>query len=428
MPIVDNVAKNEKDTMDREIPKEIRQKERRNSVLKYVAIVAVVIVALGLVISMMQDTVDAKDLEYCKVEIGDIEESVNASGKLSPAFEQVITSPIGSRIVEVYCKVGDEVAQGSPLLKLDLQSAQTDYDKLVDQAEMKRLELEQQRMNNRTYLSDLQMRIKVAEMSLNRLEVELRNEQYLDSIGSGTTDKVREADFSCQSKRLELEQLRTQYENEKQVKEAGLSVKELELSMLNKSLAEMRRTLNDAQIRSPYKATLTFISNQVGAQVAQGSQVAIIADLKHFKVDCEVAEMYASRVRVGNMARVRVNSQDFTGVVSNVEPTAKNGVTAFSVQLENDTVMQFRSGLRADIYVYNGVSKNVKRIKNGAFFKDPGHYTLYVRRGEELVVRDVQLGASNYDYIEVERGLEPGDEVVVSDMSEYNSERLKIRE
>ena len=45
--------------MDREIPKEIRQKERRNSVLKYVAIVAVVIVALGLVISMMQDTVDA---------------------------------------------------------------------------------------------------------------------------------------------------------------------------------------------------------------------------------------------------------------------------------------------------------------------------------------------------------------------------------
>ena len=428
MPIVDNVAKNEKDTMDREIPKEIRQKERRNSVLKNVAIVAVVIVALGLVISMMQDTVDAKDLEYCKVEIGDIEESVNASGKLSPAFEQVITSPIGSRIVEVYCKVGDEVAQGSPLLKLDLQSAQTDYDKLVDQAEMKRLELEQQRMNNRTYLSDLQMRIKVAEMSLNRLEVELRNEQYLDSIGSGTTDKVREADFSCQSKRLELEQLRTQYENEKQVKEAGLSVKELELSMLNKSLAEMRRTLNDAQIRSPYKATLTFISNQVGAQVAQGSQVAIIADLKHFKVECEIAESYASRVHVGDKASIRVNNVAYSGVVSNIEPVAKNGVTAFSIQFENDSVSHFRSGLRADVYVYNGVSRNVKRIKNDSFFKDPGVYVMYVRNGNELVARNVELGASNYNYIEVVSGLQAGDEVVTSDMSDYGSIRLNINE
>lgn len=413
--------------MDREIPKEIRQKERRKSILKYSVLVSAVIVGISVMVYIMQDTVDLEDLTFCTVDTGDIEESVSASGKLVPAFEQVITSPIGSRIVEVYCKVGDEVEQGTPLLKLDLQSAQTDYDKLVDQAEMKRLELEQLKMNNRTYLSDLQMRIKVAEMSLNRLDVELRNEMYLDSIGSGTTDKVREADFSCRSKRLELEQLRTQYDNEKQVKEAGIGVKELELSMLDKELAEMKRMLNDAQIRSPYKATLTFISNQVGSQVAQGSQVAVIADLNRFKVDCEVAEMYAGRVRVGNTVRVRVNNQDFGGMVSNVEPTAKNGVTAFSVQLESDTLAQFRSGLRADIYVYNGVSRNVKRIKNGTFFKDPGYYTLYVRCGDELVLRNVQLGASNYDYIEVVNGLNAGDEVVVSDMSEYKSERLRVR-
>ena len=413
--------------MDREIPKEIRQKERRKSLLKYLAVAGVVVVIIGLAVSMMQDTVDADDLEFSTVDVGDIETSINASGKLSPAFEQIITSPINSRIIEVYCKSGDEVEEGTPLVKLDLQSAQIDYNKLVDQAEMKKLELEQQRMNNTTYLSDLQMRIKVAEMTYNRLAVELKNEKYLDSIGSGTTDKVREAEFSCKSKQLELGQLRTQYENESRVKEAGLNVKRLELSMINKELEEMKRTLDDAQIRSPYKATLTFISNQVGAVVTQGSQVAIIADLNHFKVDCEVAEMYASRVRVGNAVRVRVNSKDFTGVVSNVEPTARNGLTAFSVQLENDTLAQFRSGLRADVYVYDGVSKNVKRIKNGSFFKEPGLYTLYVRRDNELVRRNVYLGTGNYDYVEVERGLEPGDEVVVSDMSEYNSEKLKVR-
>ncbi len=412
--------------MDREIPKEIRQKERLKSMMKYIAIVCAAIAVIPLTVFVMQDTVDVEDLMFCTVETGDIEDSVNASGKLLPAFEQVITSPVGSHIVEVYCKAGDEVEQGTPLLKLDLQSAQTDYDKLVDQVEMKKLELEQQRMNNRTYLSDLQMRIKVAEMSLSRLEVELRNERYLDSIGSGTTDKVREADFSCKSKRLELEQLRMQYDNEKHVKDAGVNVKELELSMLDKEREEMWRMLNDAQIRSPYKATLTFISNQVGAQVAQGSQVAIVADLKHFKVDCEVAEMYASRVKVGNKARVRVNNKDFNGVVNNVEPTARNGVAVFSVQLENDTTVQLRSGLRADVYVYNGLSKNVKRIKNASFFKDPGNYLLYVRRGDELIARIVQLGVSNYDYIEVVSGLEPGDEVVISDMSEYKSEKVKI--
>lgn len=413
--------------MDREIPKEIREKERRKTIAKCVGVASVAVAVIISAIVLMQDSVDAEDLTFCTVDVGDIEATVNGSGKLMPAFEQVITSPISSRIVEVYCKAGDDVEQGAPLLKLDLLSAQTDYDKLVDKAEMKKLELEQNRMNNRTYLSDLQMRIKVAEMSYNRLEMELRNEQYLDSIGSGTTDKVREADFSCQSKKLELEQLRTQYDNEKQVREASHQMKELELSMLNKELAEMRRMLNDAQIRSPYQATLTFISNQIGAQVAQGSQVAIIADLKHFKVDGEIAEMYASRVKVGNSARVRVNNIEYKGVVSNVEPTAKNGMTAFSVQLDNNTDTQFRSGLRADVYASTGVCNSVKRIKNGSFFKEPGIYMLYVRRGDELVYRRVQLGVSNYDYIEVVGGLETGDEVVISDMSAYKCEKLKIK-
>ena len=414
--------------MDRTLPIEIRQKERRKSIIKYIAIVSGVVVAVIAATIMMQESVDVEDLEFCRIDIGDIEACVNGSGKLAPAFEQVITSPINSRIIEVYKKVGDNVNVGEPLLKLDLLSAQTDYEKLSDQVEMKRLEVEQQHMNNITYLSDLKMRVKVAEMNANRLEVELRNERYLDSIGSGTTDKVREADFSCQSKRLELEQLNTQYDNERKVRESSIKMKQLELSMLEKELAEMSRTLKDAQISSPYDATLTFLSNQIGAQITQGCQVAIIADLKHFKVECEIAELYASRINVGDKARVRVSNIDYEGVVSNIEPTAKNGMTVFSVQLENDTVKSFRSGLRADVYVCNGVSNGVMRLKNSSFFKDPGKYVLYVRDGDELVARNVELGVSNYDYIEVVNGLKEGDEVVISDMADYNVPRIKINE
>ena len=51
---------------------------------------------------------------------------------------------------------------------------------------------------------------------------------------------------------------------------------------------------------------------------------------------------------------------------------------------------------------------------------------LYVRNGDELILKAVELGVCNYDYIEVVRGLELGDEVVVSDMSRYNDVKLKI--
>ena len=52
-----------------------------------------------------------------------IEVSVSASGKVVPAFEEIINSPINSRIVEIYKKGGDSVDVGRPILKLDLLSA-----------------------------------------------------------------------------------------------------------------------------------------------------------------------------------------------------------------------------------------------------------------------------------------------------------------
>ena len=97
---------------------------------------------------------------------------------------------------------------GTPILKLDLQSTETEYKKLLDEEQMKRYQLEQLKVNNNTYLSDLSMQVKISAMKLNRMEVELRNERYLDSLGSGTTDKVRQAELNFNTGKLELEQLR----------------------------------------------------------------------------------------------------------------------------------------------------------------------------------------------------------------------------
>ena len=137
-------------------------------------------------------------------------------------FEEIINSPINTRIVEVYRKGGDSVDVGTPILKLDLQSTETEYKKLLDEEQMKRYQLEQLKVNNNTYLSDLSMQVKISAMKLNRMEVELRNERYLDSLGSGTTDKVRQAELNFNTGKLELEQLRQQYANESKVKEADL--------------------------------------------------------------------------------------------------------------------------------------------------------------------------------------------------------------
>lgn len=415
--------------MDREIPKDVLKKERNRRILKYGGIGGGCIFLILILFSLMRSSVKEKDLVFSEVSKGTIEVSVSASGKVVPAFEEIINSPINTRILEVYKKGGDSVNIGTPILKLDLQSAKTEYNKLLDEEQMKRYQLEQLKVNNSTYLSDLEMKVKVAEMKLNRMKVELRNERYLDSLGSGTMDRVHQAELNFETGKLELEQLHQQLANERKVKAADLKVKQLEYEIFLKGLAETKRTLDEAQIRSPRKAILTYINNQIGAQVNEGSRIAVISDLSHFKVEGEIADTYGDRVAAGGKAVVKIGSEKLEGQVSSVTPLSKNGVISFTVQLEDDSNRRLRSGLKTDVYVMNAVKEDVLRISNSSYYVGRGDYQLFVVDGsDELVKRKVCLGDSNFEYVEVVSGLQPGDRVVISDMSQYkNKNKLKLR-
>ncbi len=414
--------------MDREIPKEERNKARNKKIIRYGGAGVAIVAVISVLISFMRTGVKEKDLVFSAVDKGTIEVSVSASGKVVPAFEEIINSPINTRILEIYKKGGDSVEVGTPILKLDLQSAETDYKKMLDEEQMRSYKLSQLRVNNQTKLNDLAMQIKVSAMKLNRMKVELRNEQYLDSLGSGTTDKVHQAELSYNVAQLEYQQLKQQYANEKDVLASEYKVQELDFSIFRKGLAEVKRTLDDARVRSPRRAILTYINNQIGAQVAQGSQIAVISDLSHFKVDAEIADTYGDRVSAGGKAIVKIGNEKLEGTISSVTPLSKNGVISFSVQLKEDNNSRLRSGLKTDVYVMNAVKEDVMRIANASYYVGRGEYELFVRNSDnEIVKRKVQLGDSNFEYVEVLSGLKADDQVVVSDMSDYkNKNKLKL--
>lgn len=415
--------------MDREIPKEERLKAKRKKWLK-VAVVVIGVVALFIIVfSSLRKSVKLTDLKFSEVERSTIETSVSASGKVVPAFEEIINSPISTRIVEVYCQSGDSVGEGTPLLRLDLQSAETELNKLTDEMNMKQLAMQQTKLNIATYLRNLEMQVKVKEMSVNRLEAEVKNERRLDSLGSGTGDKVREAELAYNTGKLELEQLRQQLVNERQVKDAEFKSKQLELSIFEKNLSEQRRTLEDAKVKSPRAATLTYINKEIGSQITQGQKLAVVSDLSHFSVDAEIADSYGERVSIGSPANVKIGKDVLRGKVTNVAPLSNNGVISFTIKLDDDDYPRLRSGLKTDVYVMCDIKDDVLRIRNGSYYMGPGNYELFVADGDnEVVKRKVKLGDSNYEFVEVVDGLKPGDRVVISDMSDFkNSQNVKIR-
>ena len=416
--------------MDREIPKEELTRCRRRRIAVAAAIITAAVVGIAILFSSLSSSISRTDIILSEATIGTIETSINSSGTVVPAFEEIITSPISTRIVEVYCNAGDSVGVGTPLLRLDLQSAEAEMRKLVDQMRMKRVELDKQDTNSRTSLSNLEMQIKVKEMEVNRLEVELANERYLDSLGSGTGDRVREVELACLTGQLALEQMRRQLDGERRIALADRRVKELDINIFSGNISEMKRTLDDARVCAPRGGTLTYINNQIGQKVAEGERIAILSDLSHFRIKGQVADSYADKICEGARAVIKTGKDKFEGTVMNVEPQSQEGMITFYVRIDSEYNSRLRSGLKTDVYVMHDVMDDVVRIANGPYYQGPGEYRLFVLTadGSSIKKRIVSLGDCNYEYVEVRSGIEPGEQIVVSDMSDYKTNNvLKIK-
>ncbi|MDE7335050.1 MAG: efflux RND transporter periplasmic adaptor subunit [Muribaculaceae bacterium] len=412
--------------MDTEIPLKERRHRTGRRMVRLALTAAGVAVVAAVALNLWRPSVRLASLQSGVADVGTIETTVNASGRVAPGIEEIINSPIAARILKVYKKVGDMVEAGEPILQLDLTNVQTQYEQMVDEKRMKELQLEQARINAESSLREKEMHLKVKEMTVNRLAMELRNEQHLDSIGSGTGDNVRRARYAWETARLELEQMRQALTDARAISRADLRLKELDLEVFSRKVAEAERTLTDARILAPRRAILTQIISEIGRQVSAGSQVAVVSELDHYKVDCEIADNYADRVAAGSRVAIKIGKQVIDGVISDLSPVSRNGVISFTVQPANDSHPALRSGVRADVYVKTNVIDDAVRIPNGPYYAaGPGRYALFVVTpdGTSMEQRAVTLGQSNYEFVEVLSGIEPGERVIITDMTPYKTNK-----
>ena len=129
--------------MDREISIKEQKKRRLKKMLR-VIVPAILIIAVAVIgISSLAPSMKKSSLDFMTTDKGTVETSADASGKVVPAYELTITSPVSTKILEIYCHEGDVVEQGQSLMKLDLASEETELQKLADQTLMRRYDTEQ---------------------------------------------------------------------------------------------------------------------------------------------------------------------------------------------------------------------------------------------------------------------------------------------
>jgi len=407
--------------VDRPIETSVRRRAQLRRWLPALAVI--VLLASGLVwgADLLRPSIRRDRVRTTRVESGPLEASLTASGTVVPAIEHVISSPIDARVLAVLRRVGDQLKGGDPIVRLDTSDSELVAEKLRQNIALKNNEQARTRLTLQSQLIELDGQITSKDLELQALKAALASNQALAKEGLLSQEALRESELKAAQAAVDLGRLRQSRVNAEATNRAQLDGLTLEMQSLRAEDAQQRRLLELTTTKSDRDGVLTFVLDEEGALVRKGDVVARVADLTAFRVEATTSDVNASRILPGQPVSVRLDTLVTTGRVSVVEPQMQNGALRFEVALDEPDATWLRSNLRVDVQVITDRKPRVLRVARGPFAQGGGAQQVFVLRNDRAYRTPVRLGVSNFDWFEVVEGLAAGDEIIASDMRDYES-------
>jgi HlyD family secretion protein len=414
--------------MDTPISQEIISQNKRKTIFISVLCVAALAAAVFLVRNYFKSSIKRSEFTTAIVGTGNIENTITAAGEVLPEFEEVLTSPINASIKNALLDAGTQVKAGQAILMLDKSASENEFDKLKFQLESKRNEIKKLKLNLDKSFFDIQSNNSIKQLRISSLQDAVESAKRLLKAGGGTREDIEQAELALKVARLEKAQLENEIKSKQQTMQVEAREAVIAAQIQENDLLELERKLKLANVVATRSGVITYVNKNIGAAVREGETLARIADLGSFKVSASVSDDYLEQLRVGMPVIVKYNESQKRGHVSNIYPSIQNGIVTFDVQLEERNNKQLRPNMKVEVFLVTAAHNNVIRVANGPAFKGLGKQDVFVINKDKAERRTVNLGLSNFDFVEVLNGLKPGEVVISSDMSEFeNSRELSIK-
>jgi HlyD family secretion protein len=401
---------------------------RRNRMIGIITIVVIAIVAaIWFLRSGLKSSIDRSQITTSIVEIGTIENTLNASGEIIPEFEQVISSPIDATIKDVIRDAGSIVKTGDIILSLDKAATLVDYERFKFQMESKRNAVAKLKLDLNKAAYDTRSANDIKQLNISSLESAVEDAKRLYKAGGGTRESIEQAELSLKVANLEKRRLENEISNKQQTMGVDIREAEIAAAIEESGLNELARKLQQASITATRGGVVTWVNKNIGSTITQGESLARIADLGSFKAKANISDAYLGQVKAQMPVVIRINDSTLRGAVSNINPSVQNGVLSFDVSFDQKNNLLLRPNMKVEVFLITSTQNNVMRVKNGAAFKGGATQDVFVLVNNKAVRKSVNIGVSNFDYVQLQDQVKPGDEVIVSDMKQFkNTQEIEL--
>jgi HlyD family secretion protein len=407
-----------------------RKKKIRRIVYATSALVVVAGISFGASrLSPAAPGVDITTVWIDTVKRGPLVRQVRGSGTLVPENIRWITATTSGRVEKRVLRPGATVTPTSVIVIMsnpELQQAATTAELAWKSSQAA---VENRRAQLQTELLTQEAALGTAQSNANQAALTLaaKEQLYIEKLIS--TLELRQ----FQGQAAETKNRESIAQKQLEIAKAGIrsqiAPQEADVNQKRAAYDLVLEQLEDLKVKAGMHGVLQLLPVEEGASVGANAQVARVADPTVLKAELRIAETQIKDVKIGQVAEVDTRNGVVAGKVTRIDPAAANGTVGVEVSLEGALPPGARPDLSVDGTVRLEKLDDVIFVGRPAFGQEESTIQLFklLPNGEALRTK-VMLGRSSVNQIEIREGLQPGDRVILSDMSSYDQfDRLKVK-
>ncbi|MCI0533977.1 MAG: HlyD family efflux transporter periplasmic adaptor subunit [Verrucomicrobiales bacterium] len=420
--------------MDISRPDISRRKRRRRILISIAGAVLLGLITLGL--SQLKPALPSVDGAAFTgtVKRGEMLCEVRGNGTLVPEEIRWMTATSPGRVEKILLLPGVTVEPDTVLVELsnpeleqETFEAESQWHAAEAQLERLKVQLDSERLTQQSLIASLK-----SDMAQASIEAEADEDLLKDGLVPALAAKRTRSRANELKDRHTLEQERLTISKKSTL--AQLRVQDAEVERLRKQWELRKRQMEALKVRAGIPGVLQRLGDerplQVGQQVLAGATIARIANPAKLKAEIRVAETQARDIQFDQRAVIDTRNGTVPGHVVRIDPAAVNGTVTIDIALDAPPPRGARPDLSVDGTITLEHLENVLyvgRPVNGQADSLLGLFKV-VDGGRRAVRVQVKLGRTSVSNVEVKEGLEEGDQIILSDMSQYDGhEQVRLK-
>jgi HlyD family secretion protein len=364
-------------------------------------------------------TVPRERLRIATVVRDDLIRDVSVQGRVVAAISPTLYAPAAGSIT-LAVEAGATVAEGQVLATIDSPALTNQLQQAESALAQLAMENERQRIERRQMALEKRKSADLADVSLIAAKREKRRADEANAVGVISVIDYEKAQDDLRN--AELAYAHAVADADLYDERLAFEIRASELQHDRQSLlvADLRRQVDELSIRSPVSGIVGDLLVDQKAAVSRDTPVMAVVDLSRFEIDAQVPESYADDLGIGMLAEIIIGGDKFAGHLVAVSPEIVNSQVAARIRFGGEMPTNIRQNQRLTTRILIEERPDVLTLQRGQFLETGGGTVAYVLNGKGQAIRKrLQLGARSLSAVEIQSGLDEGDQVIISGIDQF---------